>query len=164
MKILLTFLLAAAIPGVALAASVDKTTFVKTVAGANRFEIESSKLALTRPTSDDVKAFANQMITDHEMAGEELGQILRAEGDVPMVNELASKEADMLTELNAATGAKFEASYVEMQLKAHEQAVSLFQTYAGNPDDKALGQFAKKMLPTLEMHLEHARALSTDKS
>ena len=164
MKILFTCLIAAAIPGAALAADINMATFVKTVAGANRFEIESSKLALTRSTSDDVKAFANQMITDHEKAGEELGEILRAEGKVPMVNELASKEADMMTKLNAAKGTDFETAYVKMQQNAHEEAVSLFQTYAGDPDDKALGQFAKKMLPTLKMHLAHAQALSKNKS
>lgn len=142
------------------AAAPDKMTFVKTVASANKFEIDSSKLATAKSTSEEVKAFASQMITDHTRAAEELGTVLRAEGDVPMVDEMATKEADMLTKLEAAEGAEFDAAYVSMQTQAHEEAVALFRNYSAKPDDKEMGEFAAKTLPTLEMHLEHVKKLA----
>lgn len=58
----------------------DKATWVKTVAGANFFEIESSKIALEKSSSEDVKKFAQQMIDDHTKAGEKLASVLKSGG------------------------------------------------------------------------------------
>jgi len=44
--------------------------FLAKVAAGNTFEIESSKLAITRSKSAQVLAFTNQMVTDHSGAGE----------------------------------------------------------------------------------------------
>jgi len=44
-------------------------TFLKQAAVGNQFEIDSSKLALSKSNSADVKAFATQMVNDHGAAG-----------------------------------------------------------------------------------------------
>jgi putative membrane protein len=49
--------------------AMDKATFVRAVGGATAFEIDSSKLAVEKATSKDVKKFARQMIKDHTKAG-----------------------------------------------------------------------------------------------
>ncbi|TGQ24083.1 DUF4142 domain-containing protein, partial [Mesorhizobium sp. M00.F.Ca.ET.216.01.1.1] len=50
---------------------VDTQTFVTTVPNANEFEIQSSRLAEEKSPSDDVKAFADEMIKDHTKAAED---------------------------------------------------------------------------------------------
>ena len=137
----------------------DKATWVKTVSSANFFEIESSKLALEKSASDDVKAFAQQMIDDHTKAGEKLAGILKKEGTDLPPRDLAPKQADALELLKKFDGKDFDAAYVSLQHGAHMEAVSLFMTYAAKPDDPELGAFAKETLPTLEMHLEHVKMM-----
>ncbi|MDB5525109.1 MAG: hypothetical protein JWM58_2872 [Rhizobium sp.] len=173
MKILSALLISVAITGAAIAATkdaekadaampvmhMDKATFVKTVGGANTFEIESSKLAVQKATSADVKEFAQKMIDDHTKAGEELTAILTKEGGTPPPRALAPKQADAMKLLTAAKGADFEAAYITLQTRAHMEAVALFRTYAGKPDDKDVGEFASKTLPSLEMHLAHVKML-----
>jgi putative membrane protein len=139
---------------------VDTATFVKTVPSANAFEIESSRLALEKASSDDVKAFAQQMIKDHTKAGEDFKAALE-QGQTTSAttagDRLQPADAGHLKELQDASGADFQARYIKMQVDAHKEAVALFSAYAGNGDDPALREFAKKTLPTLKMHERHIK-------
>lgn len=136
--------------------SVDKASFVKAVSSSNAFEIESSKLAEQKAKDGDVKEFAKQMIADHTKAAEELKKAAKTEGGEP---PLAPKHAAMLETLNGASDRDFQPLYIEMQAAAHMEAVSLFATYAKGGDDPAVKAFAKKTLPTLEMHKMHVQKL-----
>lgn len=138
----------------------DKATWIKTVASANFFEIESSKIALEKSSSEDVKKFAQQMIDDHTKAGEKLASVLEEEGTALPPRDLAPKQADAIALLKKADGKDFDAAYVSLQHGAHIEAVALFMIYAAKPDDPALGAFAKETLPTLEMHLEHVKMMA----
>src|SRR6185437_11616222 len=64
--------LAVLISTAAMAAEVPKETktFIDKVAVSNKFEIDTSQLALKYGSSAGVKAFAQQMITDHQKAGQ----------------------------------------------------------------------------------------------
>ncbi|MBZ9962384.1 DUF4142 domain-containing protein [Mesorhizobium sp. BR1-1-2] len=142
---------------------VDTQTFIKTVPGANEFEIQSSKLAEQKSASADVKAFAKQMITDHTKAGEDFKAAL-AQGQTtastkPAGPALQPKEQGQLDELKAASGKDFDTKYIMMQAEAHKQAVALFSTYAKSGDDPAMKEFAKKTLPVLKMHEKHVKEL-----
>ena len=117
----------------------DKVNWTKTVASANFFEIESSKVALEKSSSEDVKAFAQQMIDDHTNAGEKLASVLNGEGMPLPPRELAPKQATAMEMLKKAEGKEFDTAYIGVQQDAHVEAVSLFKAYAANPDDAALG-------------------------
>jgi len=55
----------------------DTATFAKTLASANRLEIDSSKLAEEKGVAADVKAFAALMIEDHTKAAEDFKATLQ---------------------------------------------------------------------------------------
>jgi putative membrane protein len=139
---------------------VDKATFVTQATSSNMFEIESSKLAAKNAQSSDVKEFAEEMIADHTKAGNRMESTLQKEG-LKATKALSSRHEAMLQELEAAEGADFDKAYVMAQTQAHMEAVTLFRSYASSPDDKNLGAFAKKTLPTLEKHLEHVQMLNS---
>ncbi|RWM04703.1 MAG: DUF4142 domain-containing protein [Mesorhizobium sp.] len=143
---------------------VDTQTFVATVPNANEFEIQSSKLAEERSASEDVKAFAGQMIKDHTKAGDDfkaaMSQGQTTASITPAGPGLQPKEQQMLGELKSASGKDFDAKYIKMQTDAHRDAVALFSTYAKSGDDPALKEFAKKVLPVLKMHEKHAKDLA----
>jgi putative membrane protein len=141
----------------------EKATFVKIVSSSNKLEIDSSKLAVDKTKSADVKAFAEQMIADHTKAGEEFMATLKKQGTEPPAAELTPEHLAQLKKLEGANEGDFDAIYVAMQDAAHVEAVALFRDYADKPDDPALGEFAKKTLPTLKMHLDHVKKLSSAK-
>jgi putative membrane protein len=51
-----------------------------------------------------------------------------------------------------------------MQVSAHKDAVSLFERYAKGGDNAALKDWAGKMLPALQHHLEMAQNLDKNRS
>jgi putative membrane protein len=140
---------------------VDTATFIEMVASSNAFEVQSSQLAKTNASSDAVKKFAKQMITDHTKAGEQFKAALESVETTSSVSNttLQPKEQQALDKLKAASGETFDKEYVAAQVKAHDEAVALFRSYSNSGDDPALKEFAKKTLPVLEMHQQHVKEL-----
>lgn len=75
--------------------------------------------------------------------------------------DLDRKHSAMLKRLESASGSRFDGLYASMQLKGHQDAVKLFQSYAQNGDDAQLKQWAKDTLPKLQEHLHGAATLQS---
>ncbi len=138
-------------------AAVDKATFVKEAAASNELEIMSSRLALKNSKREEIKGFAREMLADHTKAGKDLVQAA-GRGTVTGPKALDQEHQAALQPLIAG-GADFDANYVDLQRKAHQDAVQLFTAYAANGDDPKLKALAGKMLATLQKHLSEAEAL-----
>jgi len=142
-------------------APAEANALAKKVAAANTFEIQSSQLAKDRTQSGELRSFAQQMISDHTKAGEEFKSAVQAANVSPPPPEQPdARQKATLAKLRNAQGSAFDKAYVAAQLKAHEQAVSLFKRYAKNGRTAPLKAFATKTLPTLEHHLEMIQAIS----
>jgi putative membrane protein len=136
--------------------SAEDMTFLQRAAEGGHAEIESSKLAATKASSDKVKAFAKQMVNDHTMAADELRALAASKGaQIPSVP--SSAQVATIKALAAAEGAKFDAMYAtEMGVKAHQETVALFERSAKSATDADIRAWANKTLPTLNKHLTHA--------
>lgn len=146
----------AAVPG---PTTTDPTEFAKMAAMGNMFEIDSSTAAKDKAQSAEVKAFAGKMIADHGKAGEEMAAAASSENALPPA-ELDATHQTQLDQLNAAAGEAFDKAYVAAQVKAHDDAVALFEAYSTSGPDGALKDFATKTLPTLKLHQEQIRDLA----
>lgn len=128
--------------------------FAMKAATAGDFEIEESKLALTNSSNPAIQQFAQQMITDHTKAANDLKTAAPAAGvtpaEAPM--RLDDKHAKMLKALSEKKGADFDKQYVSDQKKAHKEAVDLFQDYAKDGTNPQLKTFAANTLPVLQGH------------
>ena len=100
--------------------------FVKEAAISDMFEIQSSQLAQNKG-DDRTKAFAAQMITDHQKTTDELKGLLDA-GKVKatLPSQMDSAHQKMLDRLQKLNGADFDKQYDSDQVSSHKQAVSLF--------------------------------------
>jgi putative membrane protein len=142
-------------------APAEANTFAKKVAAANTFEIQSSQLAKDRTQSGELRSFAQQMISDHTKAGEDFKSAVSAAKVSPPPPERPDARQQLtLAKLRNAQGSAFDKAYVAAQLKAHEQAVTLFRRYSKNGHTAPLKEFATKTLPTLEHHLQMIQAIS----
>jgi putative membrane protein len=145
-------------PGVHLAsaqtatqADTDPQAFAEMAGSSNMFEIESSQLALERAGDEEVRAFAEKMVQDHTMAGEEMKAAAEADGVTPPT-EMLEKEQTQLDQLQASEGAAFDEAYLAAQATAHEEAVALFEAFSTQGEEGALRDFAAETLPTLQEH------------
>jgi putative membrane protein len=133
------------------------TDFVAEAATSDMFEIQSSKLAVSR-TTGDIQTFANQMVTDHTKTTSDLTGLAQS-ANIPLPNAMTSSEQSMLTKLQGLQGGNFAKQYMDDQVSAHKEAVSLFQRYGNGGDNSQLKNWATQTLPTLQHHLEMAQGL-----
>jgi putative membrane protein len=146
----------------AFAADVPQKTqdFISAATIGNKFEIDTSNLALKYGQGDDVKSFAQKMITDHTKAGEELKAALSKASIKPPPDELDLMHKARYAKLRYLTTASgFDASYTHEQVKAHKDTIATFKDYAANGPTPEIKAFASQLLPTLEEHLKMAKDL-----
>jgi len=135
--------------------------FVQKAAIANMFEIQSSQLARDHSQNGDVKTFAQKMIDDHTKAGDDMkAAVNTANAGLTVPDALDQQHKDMPDKLQSAKGADFDRQYVDIQVKAHDDTVQLFQSYADSGDNSAIQQFAQNTLPTLQQHQKMVQDLS----
>jgi len=141
-------------------ASVPGTAdFLTKAATGNKFEIDSSKLALDKSKSETVRAFANMMVKDHGGAAVKMKRAV-TEAKLPaQAAALDAKHQAMLDDLAKKEGPAFDKAYVDAQLKGHEETVALFKAYADGGENPRIKQFAEDLLPVLQKHLDQARKL-----
>ena len=121
------------------------------------FEIRSSKLAAQKG-NENVRAFAQQMITDHTKTSNELkGMVGKAKAKLP--SAIDAEHQKKLDQLQKLSGDQFSQTYASMQVQAHAEAVKLFEAYSNSGDNAELKAWAAKTLPALKEHLQHAKAL-----
>lgn len=134
--------------------------FVQEAATSDMFEIASSKLALERG-DDATKAFAQQMVTDHQKTSEDLRTLVSSgKVKVTLPDAMTSDQKSMLDKLNALQGDDFNKQYHSVQESAHEDAVDLFKRYGDEGDNPELKAWAAATRPALEHHLQMAKELN----
>jgi putative membrane protein len=139
------------------AAPVDAATYVQKAAIGDLFEIESSKLAKAQATSPQIKSFAEMMVTDHTQSSQ---KIAAAAPGMPAPTQLDPQHQEQLAQLQKATGSEFDRTYLDMQVKAHTDALQLHQDYAANGGDPKLKAVAAEIVPVVSHHLEEAKRLA----
>jgi len=140
-------------------ATTSTTTFLANTAVANLFEIESSKVALSKTKNDKIKTFANLMVTDHTGAGTKFKQAVGDAKLTPPAEKLDAKHQALLDDLKKKDGAAFDSAYVKAQHDGHVETVAMFEAYAKGGDNARMKQFASEMLPTLKTHLDQVSKL-----
>lgn len=128
-------------------------------ADSDMYEIQSSKLALTKSRSDATKAFAREMIADHTTTTKALMAALpKTEPKVAKPpKKLSAPSADKIAALKAASADEFDGLYMQQQADSHRAAWSLHKGYSQDGADPALKQVAASAVPIVEKHVAHTK-------
>jgi putative membrane protein len=145
-------MLACASVMVSPAAGADSGTakFVKNAAVGGMFEVQSSKVALSRTNDPRITNLAHMLVDDHVAANRKLKEIAAKES-ISVPSQLDARHLGDIDTLRKTKG-PFAEPFIQMQRKAHGEAIVIFQRYADHGADPALKAFAKDVLPTLEKH------------
>ena len=91
--------------------------FMAHASSANQFELESAQLALQSSQNPAVRNFANVLITDHTMMGQQMGAAAAAARVGPPPIALLPPEQAMLDQLRSAgTGYSFDQAFQQDQI------------------------------------------------
>lgn len=138
---------------------VDPQVFVEKAYASGLTEIELANNALQKSTHEEVRHFAQMMIEGHTQINNDLRTLANAEGlNIPSEATLLKKAKARMLALKK--GESFESSYAGHQVESHEQSYKLFRQAAKSPNSN-IRKFAEEKLPSLEHHLNVAKALVT---
>ncbi len=130
--------------------------FLKTIANANQAEIEMSQIALNKSQSAQVRQFAQHMIDDHTQATAQVQQLASQKG-FELPTQLDTLHRGMVDEVAARSGTDFDRTFIQDQVRAHQDTIDNTEREADNGSDPDVKALAQKLLPTLRMHLQMAK-------
>ena len=136
----------------------DDAEFVQKAASGGMHEVALGKIAAAKATSEPVKKFAEQMVTDHGKLNEQLKKAAGAAGlAVPEVmNEQHQKEVDRFQNYK---GRDFDRDYVTHMIADHEKDLAAFTRATKEAKQPAIKEFATKALPVVQEHLKEIKKL-----
>lgn len=132
--------------------------FMKTAAQGGLAEVQSGELAASQGSSQQVKSFGQQMVSDHGKANQELMNLASAKG-VQLPTDPGARHKRAMTALKGSSGAAFDRAYAAQMVKDHEETLALFRKAADSAKDAEVKAFAAKTVPTLQHHLDMSRSL-----
>lgn len=134
-------------------------TFVENAALSNMSEIEFGELAATQGSDPLVRDFAQQMISEHTTAQNELRDIANDYSDIDWPEELDEQHEERMEQLAGLNGFQFDSMYMASQITDHQMAINIFETELAGGTDQRVRAYANKYLPHIEAHLERADSI-----
>jgi putative membrane protein len=134
--------------------------YMQMAASSDLFEIQSSQLALQMSQNAGVRAFAQMLVADHTRMSNEMRLAAATAGLPTPPPALLPHHAQMLDQLRAAPAGGFDAAYRDVQVMAHQEALTLHQNYANGGDNPALRAVAGRAVPVVQGHLSQAQTLA----
>ncbi len=144
----------------AVTGPVSTDAFVANAAISDMYEIQAGQIAQTKGQTAAVKAFGKQMVTDHTALSNAMKPLVIAAGKTAPTG-LDERRKGLIDNLNAAAPADFDKVYIAQQDAAHNEALTLMQSYADHGDDAGLKAGAIKALPKIKAHLAHVQGLAS---
>jgi putative membrane protein len=132
--------------------------FVKQEASAGMAVVKVAALAVKKTGRNDIKAFAEMLVTDHTKANSELTKLAESKG-VEISKEMDPKHAESYQSLEKLDGADFDKEFLDQIVSVHKKCVRNFEEAARDAKDADLKAWAGKMAPVLKAHLEKAQEL-----
>ena len=136
------------------------------VVTANQVDIDAGQLAASKATNPQVKAFGQQMATDHARVNKQATELVTKLGvtpeDNPTAQSLKSGGAANVKNLQQLNGAAFDKAYVDHEVAYHQQVLdAVDKTLIPSANNAELKALLVKVRPAFVAHLEHAKHLQS---
>ena len=133
---------------------------------AGVIDINAAKQAMSKASNKEVKAFAQDMVRDHEAVNKQALDLVKKLNVTPEDNDtskaLSKQAADKLAELNKLKGAEYDKDYVANEVAYHKAVNSALETQlipsASNAELKSLLQTGLKIFQGHQQHAEQVAA------
>lgn len=155
--------MAAAPVGQVSAATLGANTpsaYVPNAAMGDMYEIMASDIALERSQNAALKRLATMIKSDHTDASNKFKAILG--GMTPPMTPPAAldeRRQGLIDNLRSAGAADFDRVYLDQQIAAHNEALTLHRGFSDNENAPVLAAHARSVVPKIEGHLRIAEQL-----
>ena len=147
----------------AAGAAMTDQQFVDFAAQTDMVEANLGQMAGTVADAQPVKDYAQMLVADHTSDYYQLFDIAhQANLTVPGAIGAAQNKA-MIDPFQKLKGAAFDHHYVQEMIAGHTKAIAVYKKEAADAQNPALKSYAEQTLPTLQKHLDGAKALEKTK-
>jgi putative membrane protein len=134
------------------------------VVAANQVDIDAGKLAESKSSNKEVKAFAKRMVTDHTGVNKSATALVTKLKVKPEANptstSLKKDGQDTLKHLKGLKGAAFDKAYIDNEVTYHQTVLdAIDKTLIPSAKNEELKALLVKVRPAFVDHLEHAKRL-----
>ena len=139
------------------------------VVTANTIDVQYGEIARERATREDVRQFAETMITHHTAVNESAGALVARLGVTPVPSDVSrslEEQAEQTrTQLRTKSGLEFDRAYIDNEVAYHRAVLSaLDELLIPGAQNAELRETLVSVRPAFVAHLEHAEALKTSLS
>ena len=148
----------------ASAAKMTDAEIFSMVRSVDAGEATAGKLAESKASSGDIKAFARDMVRDHsamEKTGASLASALGAAAKPAAKDSIAAANDSLATQLRTMTGKDFDRAYINAQVDGHMHALAFLQQAQSQAQNADLKKMVTNAIPDVQKHLDRARALQS---
>ena len=126
--------------------------FMTKAASGGMLEVQLGQQVAQKATTPEAKQFAQQMVTDHTKANDEL-KALAAKKNITLPTTLGKDQQKVYDDVLADKGTDLDKHYVKAMMSDHEEDIKDYQEAVTKTSDQDVRAFAQHTLPTLQMHL-----------
>ena len=146
------------------AQEVNDAQIASIVVTANQVDIDAGKLATSKATNEDIKAFARLMVSDHtavnKSATDLAAKLKVTPQDNPTSQSLKADGQRNIAHLKTLKDADFDKAYIDREVAYHQQVIdALDKTLIPGATNGELKALLVKVRPAFVAHLEHAKRL-----
>lgn len=154
-------------PAQAQAGAPTDPQIVGIVVAANQIDIDYANLAISKSKNKQVRAFAQQMVTDHsalQKSVSDLGAKLNVTpADSDTSNSLKTQAEDTTKNLKALKGKTFDKAYIDNEISYHQAVIdTVNKVLIPNAQNAELKSALSGAVPLFEGHLEHAKNVQAE--
>jgi putative membrane protein len=121
-------------------------------------EIDMAQVGQSKAQNADLKAFCQQLQTDHTKANQDLQPIAQKYGVAEDATKLHEREVNKFEKDTA--GPEFDKKFATEMLKDHQKDIKKFERAAAKLQEADVRQYAQTMLPKLREHFEKAQSVA----
>ena len=145
--------------GMAMGSDQDKQ-FLMQASLSDYTEMTFSQLALQKSTNAQVKAYAQKMITDHQLLETKMKPFADQMGVTP-ATALDATHQQLYDQLNQMSGADFDKQYISAMDTDHHKALDAFKTEETTTQDKQLKPTVRQGEKVVAQHTVMADKMMT---
>jgi putative membrane protein len=133
--------------------------FFRQAARLGEQEVVVSRIASERAIHPQVRAFAAEMVREHNTVNEELAALARRKGALLEPRDRVEVREEE-RKWNAKKGDNFDEDYLDAVIDAHQDTIDVLENGAESKDPE-IAAYANKVLPKVKAHLAHAESLES---
>lgn len=131
----------------------DQSFLAKAIAGGDA-EVQLGQLAEQKSQSNDVKQFAQKMVSDHSQMGDKWLKPVAQKLGVAEPKGPDKKDKKLIAKLETLSGPQFDTEYIQAMVKDHKEDLKNFTEEAQATQDPNVKQVAQQGANVIQQHLQ----------